>query len=87
MLIGALYLLAISSSLVFFFNSKNFFNYFLIPNLIALIKSGGFGSFINKYSYAVSASTIFSNSTCGLPKKDYFNLVRDVDSEFPWTGL
>jgi hypothetical protein len=53
----------------------------------ALIKSGGFGSFINKYSYAVSASTIFSNSTCGLPKKDYFNLIRDVDSEFPWTGF
>ncbi len=41
----------------------------------------------SQYSYAVSKSTIFSNSTCGVPKSEYFNLVRDVDSDFPWTGM
>jgi uncharacterized sodium:solute symporter family permease YidK len=41
----------------------------------------------SQFSYAVSKSTIFSNSTCGLPKSEYFNLVRDVDSDFPWTGM
>lgn len=48
---------------------------------------GGFESLKSQYSYAVSETTLFSNSTCGLPKSDYYNLVRDVDSDFPWTGM
>ena len=39
-----------------------------------------------KFSYAISHTTLFSNSTCGLPKDDYFNMVRNFNSEFPWTG-
>jgi hypothetical protein len=52
-----------------------------------MVKVGGFESMKAKYSYSVAASTIFSNSTCGLPRADYFNLIRDIDSDFPWTGM
>ncbi len=40
-----------------------------------------------KYSYAIADSVVFSNSTCGLPSKDYYNMIKPVDSDFPWTGL
>ena len=41
----------------------------------------------NKYGYSISNTTLYSTSTCGLPPKDYFNLVRNVDSDFPWPGM
>ena len=51
-----------------------------------MAKVGGFESMRTKFSYAISHTTLFSNSTCGLPKDDYFNMVRNFNSEFPWTG-
>ena len=54
---------------------------------IAFIRVGGFEELVSSYSYAVSDTTIFSNSSCGLPPSDYFNLIRDTDSDFPWTGM
>ena len=39
-----------------------------------------------KYGYSVAKSVLLSNSTCGLPPKDYFNILRSVNSDLPWTG-
>ena len=40
-----------------------------------------------QYSYAVPNTTLFTNSTCGLPRADYFNMVRGLNSDYPWTGM
>ena len=51
------------------------------------IKVGGYENMKSKYSYAVPKTTLYSNSTCGLPPKDYMDLIRDVKSDYPWTGM
>jgi hypothetical protein len=38
------------------------------------------------FGYSIANTTLFSQSICGIPPKDYFNLVRNVDSDLPWTG-
>lgn len=79
MILGAFYLM-ITSSLNFIFSNLSLF-------FLGLIKVGGLQSLFVKFGYATPETTIFSNSTCGLPRKDYFNLVRDIDSDFPWPGM
>lgn len=39
------------------------------------------------YGYSVPSTTLFSNSTCGVPSKSYFNMIKSIDSDFPWSGL
>lgn len=39
------------------------------------------------FGYAVPSTTLYSNSTCGIPSKDYFNMIKGVESDFPWSGL
>ena len=51
------------------------------------LEVGGLGSVYNKYGYAIPSSVLFSNSTCGIPKDDYFNIIRSIDSDLPWTGM
>ena len=53
----------------------------------AILKVGGVESLINKFSYAIPSSTLYSNLSCGLPNHDYFNLLRDANSDFPWPGM
>jgi hypothetical protein len=48
---------------------------------------GGMTGMIEKYSYAISSNTLFSNTSCGLPPSDYFDLHRAVDRDLPWTGF
>ncbi len=56
-------------------------------NCKALIKVDGLEALLSKYSYAISSSTLYSNSSCGLPNKDYFDIIRGFDtSDFPWPG-
>lgn len=52
-----------------------------------LIEVGGFGALYTNYGYSIPSSTVFSNSTCGVPKDDYFNLIRSIDSDLPWPGM
>ena len=63
----------------------------VIGALFLTIKSymavGGWSSFITKYPYAISRDTIFSNATCGLPPANVLNMIRDVNSDYPWTGM
>jgi hypothetical protein len=30
---------------------------------------------------------LISDLICGIPQKDYFNLIRNIKSDMPWTGL
>jgi hypothetical protein len=39
------------------------------------------------YSYAVPNTTLYRNSSCGLPRADYFNMVRGLKSDYPWIGI
>lgn len=41
----------------------------------------------SKFGYSVANTTLFSNATCGVPTKEYFNLVQNVNSDYPWTGM
>jgi uncharacterized sodium:solute symporter family permease YidK len=54
--------------------------------IMSLIKIGGFQPMKSQFSYAVSHTVIFSNSTCGLPSDNFFDIIRDHNSDFPWTG-
>ena len=51
------------------------------------IKVGGFQSMIQQFSYSIPSSSLYSNTSCGLPKDDYLNLIRDAQSDFPWPGM
>ena len=48
---------------------------------------GGLDGIVDKYSYAISTATAFSNTSCGLPPSDYFDLHRAPDRDFPWPGM
>ena len=51
------------------------------------IQVDGLKSVYTKYGYSIPSSVLYSNSTCGIPKSDYFNLIRAFDSDLPWTGM
>ena len=71
----------------FYSNTKEAFIFNKNKNCKALIKVGGLEALLSKYSYAISSSTLYSNSSCGLPNKDYFDIIRGFDtSDFPWPG-
>ncbi|CAH1787280.1 unnamed protein product [Owenia fusiformis] len=56
--------------------------------IIGFVRVGGFEAMIFKYQFAVSNTTLHSNSTCGLPRKDYMHLFRDpVTGDIPWPGI
>lgn len=55
--------------------------------IISFAEVGGFESMKDKYGYAIASTTLFSNSSLGIPPKDYFNMIKPIDSDFPWTGL
>jgi SSS family transporter len=52
--------------------------------IVSFMEVGGFSSMKAKFSYAVANTTLFSNSTCGIPTDEYFNLIRNVNSDYPW---
>ena len=51
------------------------------------MKVGGIDGIVDQYSYAISSSTVFSNTSCGLPPSDYFDIHRSIDRDFPWLGM
>ena len=42
---------------------------------------------VHQFSYSISSSALYSNTSCGIPKDDYFDLVRGIESDFPWPGM
>jgi hypothetical protein len=55
--------------------------------IVGFIYVGGYESMIAKYSYSISSSSLYSNTSCGLPNKNYFDLLRSPQSDFPWPGM
>ena len=51
------------------------------------IKVDGLEGMKKLFGYAIPSTTLYSNSTCGIPSKDYFNMIKGFDSDFPWSGL
>lgn len=47
----------------------------------------GYNEMKTKYGYSVANTILYSNSTCGLPSKKYFDMIKPLDSDFPWSGL
>ena len=39
-----------------------------------------------KYMTAVANTTIYSNSSCGIPTEETWHIFRDVNSGLPWPG-
>ncbi|CAF2951834.1 unnamed protein product [Rotaria sp. Silwood2] len=61
----------------------------LILMIICYVKVGGIQLIKEFYPYAVSDTTLFSNTSCGMPPEDYFSLIRPLDSADgpPWVGI
>ena len=55
--------------------------------ILGFIKVHGFEKMKINFGYSIANTTLFSRSMCGIPQKDYLNLVRNVDSDLPWTGF
>ncbi|CAD5113706.1 DgyrCDS2868 [Dimorphilus gyrociliatus] len=56
--------------------------------IMAFIEVGGFENMKYKYERSIANSSIYSNSTCGLPRKDYLNFLRSPkEGDVPWPGL
>lgn len=55
--------------------------------IISFVKIGGYDNLVEAYMRAIP-SVRDNSSTCGLPRKDAFHLIRDpVKSDNPWPGL
>ncbi|KAK2151177.1 hypothetical protein LSH36_373g02076 [Paralvinella palmiformis] len=55
---------------------------------LALIRVGGIEGMRYKYERAVPDETLYGNTTCGYPRKDYFELIRDPKTgDIPWPGI
>lgn len=53
----------------------------------SFIEVEGIDNLKKKYSYSVPKSTLYSNATCGLPRNDYFDILRSTQSDYPWPGM
>ncbi|CAK9295966.1 unnamed protein product, partial [Gordionus sp. m RMFG-2023] len=58
----------------------------LTLSILSFIKVGGFNAVYEKFFYAIPKTTLYSNSTCGIPPKYSLNIMRDLKSDLPWTG-
>ncbi len=50
------------------------------------IKIGGYSLMKQQYGYAIPNTTLHSYSSCGIPPKDYNDLIRGVEADYPWSG-
>ncbi len=57
--------------------------------IICYVKVGGLQLIKELYPYAVADTTLFSNTTCGIPPEDYLSLIRPLNSANgpPWVGI
>ncbi len=55
--------------------------------IMGFLNVGGIESVYTTFNYAISSNVLFSNSSCGIPTDEYFNVIRSIDSDLPWTGM
>ncbi|XP_048774440.2 sodium/myo-inositol cotransporter 2-like isoform X2 [Ostrea edulis] len=55
---------------------------------LSFAEVGGLNGIVEKYPHAIANTTKYSNTTCGLPRKDYMHLFRDASTgDLPWPGI
>ena len=55
---------------------------------IGFIEVGGMNGLRYKYEHAVPNTTFAGNDSCGYPRDDYFELMRDPQTgDIPWPGI
>ena len=51
-------------------------------------KIGWYSGLREKYPNAMADEVLLGNTTCGIPRHDSFQLLRDpIDSDLPWPGF
>ncbi|XP_074654076.1 sodium/glucose cotransporter 4-like [Tubulanus polymorphus] len=56
--------------------------------VLSFIEVGGYKGMVDKYPRAMSNYTKRTNDTCGRPRPDYMNLIRDpLTADLPWPGI
>lgn len=84
MLAGAVYLSITSKKIPLYIQFKKIY---LNKILKAFIRVGGYENLHSLFGYAIPHTTVFSNTTCGVPTGEYFNLVQPLTSDYPWLGM
>ncbi|XP_077978816.1 sodium/glucose cotransporter 4-like [Glandiceps talaboti] len=60
----------------------------IVLSVLSFIEIGSYSNLKEKYMDAMPNITRYTNYTCGTPRDDAFNMVRDpVDSDWPFPGL
>ncbi|XP_038051759.1 sodium/myo-inositol cotransporter-like [Patiria miniata] len=56
--------------------------------IMSFIEIGGYGALKEKYMQAIPNETFYSNTSCGIPREDSWEMLRDpIDSDLPWAGF
>lgn len=57
--------------------------------IICYAKVGGLQLIKEFYPYALADTTLFNETSCGIPPEDYFSLIRPLNSANgpPWVGI
>ncbi|ESO92808.1 hypothetical protein LOTGIDRAFT_232916 [Lottia gigantea] len=59
----------------------------LVLLFTGLSEIGGYDYLQSKYMQAVPNTTLYGNTTCGVPRPDSFSVLRDpLTSDYPWPG-
>jgi uncharacterized sodium:solute symporter family permease YidK len=57
--------------------------------IISYIRVGGLQIIKELYPYSIAVETRFNDTLCGIPPKDYFSVIRPLNSDDgpPWVGI
>ncbi|XP_022083327.1 sodium/myo-inositol cotransporter-like isoform X2 [Acanthaster planci] len=56
--------------------------------ILSFIKIGGYGALKEEYMRAIPNETLYGNSSCGIPREDSWQMLRDpINSDMPWAGF
>ncbi len=57
--------------------------------IISYTKVGSLQLIKELYPYAIAETTLFNDTSCGIPPEDYFSLIRPLNSADgpPWVGI
>ncbi|XP_038051758.1 sodium/glucose cotransporter 5-like [Patiria miniata] len=56
--------------------------------IMSFVKIGGYGALKEQYMQAIPNETLYSNTSCGIPREDSWQMLRDpINSDMPWPGF
>lgn len=56
-------------------------------DILGFVKIGGMQQIRDLFPYAIPHTTLHNTTDCGVPREDYFSLVRPFDADLPWLGI